>query len=64
MSERVVAGVIINEKGVLTAGHIPYCVIKHKNKEFWLWVADMLEELAEQIREDIKENPCEEADAE
>jgi len=64
MSRKFIAGVLINENEALMSGHIPYCIIKHENKEFWLEVASMLEGLAEQIREDIEENPCEEADAE
>ncbi|HDL59888.1 MAG TPA: hypothetical protein ENH14_00365 [candidate division WOR-3 bacterium] len=59
MNRKLVAGVLINEKGVLMSGHLPYCIIKHENKEFWFEVANMLEKLAEQIREDLKENPCE-----
>ena len=52
MKTNFVTGVLIDKKGLI-AEHIPYRVVKHKNKEFWLMVADMLEELAIQIREDV-----------
>lgn len=38
MNRKLVAGVLINEKGVLMSGHLPYCIIKHENKEFWFEV--------------------------
>lgn len=52
MKTNFVAGVLIDKKGLI-AVHIPYRVVKHKNKEFWLTVAGMLEELAIRIREDV-----------
>ena len=51
MKTNFVAGVLIDKKGLI-AEHIPYHVVKHK--EFWLMVADMLEELVRQIREDVE----------
>ena len=61
MNGKLVAGVLINDKGVLISGHVPYCVVKHENKAFWLLVADMLETLSKEIREAVEENLCEEA---
>ena len=49
---RWVAGVWVGERGVRKAGHISYYEVPaHIRREFWLEVADMLEMLAEEIRE-------------